>query len=285
MFTPLQIASQFGNHEVVKRLLDSRNDFQFSVDVNAYGCTFYSEAKTALHYACRYNNPLTVRALLQHPNIEVNKVDGNNFTPLQTACQKQCLDKEIIMELLKHPDIHLTEKDSDGRIPLHHACQKIKEDNDIIKLLIGHQEQKHRMIQLNTTDNKLQTPLHVACALNKGIIVVYLLEHANVIDINVKDKFVQTPLCIACSTPFMNSETVCIINTLLEQRSVLIHKKNNDGKLPLEFIQQRLDNLIWKNQVQKPYLMLILQLFDDYHMRQRCLMITICDFRKIMITA
>ena len=170
---------------------------------------------------------------------------------------------------MKHPEIHLTVKDSDGRIPLHHACQKIKEDNDIIKMLIGHQEQKHRMIQLNATDNKLQTPLHVACALNKDIAVVHLLEHANVIDINVKDGFGQTPLCIACSTPFMNSETVCIIYTLLEQLSVLIHKKNNDGKIPFEFIQQRLDNLILKNQVQKPYLIEILQLFDNYHMRQR----------------
>lgn len=141
--TPLHVACRKGHFEIVERLLDSKNNFRFSVNVNAID-KYY---KTALHYSCNAKVcerkcPLTVRILLQHPNIEVNKVNGYGSTPLHFACESKNnkTNTAIVMELLKHPDIQVAVKNNYGSIPLHAACShRFEETSDIIQMLIRHQ--------------------------------------------------------------------------------------------------------------------------------------------------
>lgn len=67
------MSCHLGKYDIVERLLDSRNTFQFSVDVNVISEDSYGQ--TALHFACSNKDcPLLVRKLLQHPNIDVNMV-------------------------------------------------------------------------------------------------------------------------------------------------------------------------------------------------------------------
>lgn len=134
--TPLHVACRRGHYEIVERLLDSKNNFRFYVNVNAID-KYY---KTALHYSCHAKEwerkcPLTVRILLQHPNIEVNKVDGYGSTPLHFACESENnkTQSAIVMELLKHPDIQAAVKNNYGSMPLHAACShRFEETTDII---------------------------------------------------------------------------------------------------------------------------------------------------------
>lgn len=202
--TPLQVACRFGHHEIVEILINSMNNFQSSVDVNILGKEY--SMKTALHFACERNCPLIVRALLKHPNIEVNKVDEYNSVPLATACCRNY--KSVIMDFLMHPDIQLTLQDNYGYIPLHIACVEIMKDTDIIQMLIGHQQQKHRISQLNIRDWHDRTALHIACHYTNHAAVVEILKHVTVIDINATDEDGRTALCNACSRSYINSKLV-----------------------------------------------------------------------------
>lgn len=268
--TPLQMACCLGHYEIVERLLDSNNHFKDSVDINTINKQFYY--RTALHFACEEKCPLTVRALLQHPNVEVNKVDDLQFTPLHIACRnKKSNAKAIVMELLNHPDIQFIAKDIDGHIPLHHACCSNKmEDTDIIQMLLCHQQQKYQIVQLNaTTDYEHITPLHVACSRNNCAAVVKLLEHnTNIININATDRLGNTPLHTACTDCHIaNSRTVNIIKTLLEHPFIMIHKKNKNGETPYDISKRRLKFLRFLDM--KPCVIEILQLLVDFQMRQR----------------
>lgn len=84
--TALSDASQESEADVVKLLLEH------GADVNAAS---RSRGVTALMRAARWARPTTIRALLAHPDIDVNKKDASNKTALDWAKGKE------IKELLK----------------------------------------------------------------------------------------------------------------------------------------------------------------------------------------
>lgn len=127
--TILYTACHFGHYKIVERLLanDSRNtklnnknlfvrsynyflchnnnNIKFPIiDIDVNAINYDSYERTALNYACELNNhSLTVRALLQHPNIEVNQVDRFGSASLHIACNYN--RKLNVIKLLKHPNI------------------------------------------------------------------------------------------------------------------------------------------------------------------------------------
>lgn len=206
-----------------------------------------------------------MRRLLQHPNIDVNKADENNFTPLHRSCFNR-RDKNLI-ELLKHPNIQVTAKETiQGRLPLHIACN---EDNiDIVQMLLSHQQEQYKSVQLIATNYYKESPLHIACYCNRsGAVVKLLLENSVIIDINASDKSGSTPLHAACSKLYIEKGTVNIVRALLEQPSIMIFKKNKDGETPLDITKRRFDDPRYKDTKELYHEMI--QLFENYCMKRR----------------
>lgn len=162
----------------------------------------------------------------ENSHIEVNQPIEIYSTPLHTACIFN--DHATIFELLKHPDIQIAATDKNGSIPLHNVGEYMWENKaaeSSIQMLISHQQQKHRVLQLNATNNERQTALHVACLNHHCDAVMELLKYVTVIDINATDRFGKTPLYTACSTYYINTDSVSIVKNLLDQPSIMIHKK------------------------------------------------------------
>lgn len=89
-------------------------------NVNAYN----EDGQTALHVACRYNNPRLVDLLFSHPQLDVNFPDHDLQTPLHIAI---CHDAYSLVErLLSMPGIEVDSKDSSGRTPLWCAADRMK---------------------------------------------------------------------------------------------------------------------------------------------------------------
>lgn len=280
--TTLHVACYKGHHEIVNRLLEINNRFEVPINVNAIS---YIGDATPLYLACEQNCPLTVRALLQHPNIAINKSNFYGITPLHIACCRN--RKEIVMELLKHPTIQVTVKHkSSGNIPLLEACRTNKDSTDIIQLLLDHQQQKFQNLQLNATNHSNKTPLHFACLHGNITAVIQLLsDHATMIDINATDRYGNTPLHDACSSSFylqeemsltkeyhFNKEKICIIKNLLKEPSIRIYKKNKKNETPIDMCKHKprsTASYTLNISLQKQFHEGIIQLFEDYYMEQR----------------
>lgn len=196
-WTPLHMACTKSHYEIINKLLDPTNNFKYPIDINS---SSRRDHKTPLIFACGsdyFYSPLSVRRLLQHPNIDVNKAGEYKFTPLHIACFNRRIDAMI--ELLKHPNIQVTAKETMyGRLPLHIACN---EDNiDIVQMLLSHQQEQFKSEQLIATNYYKESPLHIACSCNRsGAVVKLLLENSDILDINASDKSGDTPLHAACS--------------------------------------------------------------------------------------
>lgn len=277
--TILHVACRRGHYKIVERLLDIHNNYKYTVNVNTNSDSMYQE-KTALHYACERKCILTVRILLQHPNIDVNKVDRTGSPPLYYSCaiDRNTISKPIIMELLKHPDIKVTLKNKDGSIPLHHACQNlIKDTHGIIQMLICHQEHKHRIEQLNVKNYFYPSMLYCACSHDNWDAVLEILKYETDIDINVMDRAGITPLYIVCANKYINRKIVNIIKLFLEKSSLLINKTNRyDGYTSYDMMQNRLK--YHEHEHDRQYYIEILQLFEELYMKLRW--IKYCYFMK-----
>lgn len=282
--TLLHMACIKGHHKIIRKLFleSSNNNFKYPIDVNLI---FYFNGQTPLHYVCSKDDPITVCTLLQHPYIEVDKGDDDKSAPLHVACLFN--RKANVIELLKHTNIQVIARDKFHYIPLHIACHRRNDDTDIIQILLGYQQQQFRNVQLNAINNRNQTPFLLACLFCNSVAVVHLLlEHAAIIDINATDNVGNTALHYACSSYdynlfdkeirsncseyHFNDDRICIIKKLLEQPSIMIYKKNNNGQTPFDMCQQNgpQDDSM-KKQYKKQLRKQNIQLFEDYHIQRR----------------
>jgi ankyrin repeat protein len=155
--TALFIASKKNYSKYIKLLL------RFSeINVNI---AEEKQGFTPLWNTCRYNNIDSLKILLNHPEIDINKTTNNNISPLHIACSignTECvkllinikgidvnkIDKrgitalgaacwcghtECVKLLLKHPDIDINIKDNDNMTPL--MCAQRNNREEIIKIL------------------------------------------------------------------------------------------------------------------------------------------------------
>ena len=131
-----------------------------------------------LHIACRWESIDIVRNLITTERCDLNFRNGDLNTPLHIACYQKAL--QIIRLLLEgRCNISIPNKEGviaqniplseDGDCLLHIACQWA--DMDIVSYLISDQK-----CNLNITNNKWNTPLHIACFKQSLTIIKLLLE-------------------------------------------------------------------------------------------------------------
>jgi ankyrin repeat protein len=161
--TPLIIAIEKNNKDIVKILLENNVDVEKVVD-----------GDTPLIYAIKNNNKDIVELLLGK-NANVNKLDRFGNTPLIIAIEN---NYEDIVKLLLEKDANVNKPDSSGYTPLMNAI-KHKRDEKIIDLLLKY-DYITLMIAIENNNKD-----YVNLLLNKGA------------DVNKKDISDNTPLMIA----------------------------------------------------------------------------------------
>ena len=140
--TPLHIASQYGNQEIVQLLIINHADINY---VN-------SEGWTPLHIASQYNNERVIKLLIDR-NADVNLTTYEDWTPLHIATYYNNI-KTVKKLLEKHPD--LNKKTEDGLTALDIAFNT--RNKEIYYLLLDHisklDEEKKQMIESMHIENK-----------------------------------------------------------------------------------------------------------------------------------
>merc|ERR1719319_1356201 len=101
------MAAVLNEHEGVVELLLQRR----GLEVNARS----NEQETALHYACRRNNPTVVTKLLEHTGLDCNLRDDEGNSPLMLAVTESSQNVETVRQLVADERVDLDIRDSDGR--------------------------------------------------------------------------------------------------------------------------------------------------------------------------
>ncbi|GIK02978.1 hypothetical protein Aspvir_007043 [Aspergillus viridinutans] len=156
-------AAKHGTEEVVRYLL-SLNKTPINYQDH--------EGMSALYFAVNGGDLGTVRALLQHPDIDVNlktSRDCNYKTPLHCAVSTQRVDLEIMKALLSRPDINVNPRDFFGRTPL--ASAAYNGQAELVKLLLLRHD-----VDLFPLDIYGDTPLLLAAQKGKIHVVNMLLK-------------------------------------------------------------------------------------------------------------
>ena len=165
--TPLHIAVKRGDHRAIQLLLEK------GANVNAK--EFFGT--TPLHIAAKRDNLQAIQLLLDN-GANVNDKNSYNQTPL-----------EIAFEWGNHQAIQLLLKNDDQNI--HNALNTafLSRDCDSLKLLL------EKKANVNITDIRIETPLHIAVRRDDRTVIQWLLEKGA--NVNAKNSRGQTPHDIA----------------------------------------------------------------------------------------
>ncbi|KAK0439021.1 ankyrin repeat-containing domain protein, partial [Desarmillaria tabescens] len=174
-WTPLIAAVFKGHEEIIKKLLESGGMKALNKLSNS---PYWSRAVTALSVAVQHNNTGVVKLLLSQPNIDTS-IRFNN-TPLIDAMLFN--HDEIVRVLLEwgKDDPNALVTWDDGRNALH-VTVGCDYTGNILWILLNSDQ-----MDVNKTDLKGQTALHIATYLNNLEFVEVLLKHKD-IDIMIKD--------------------------------------------------------------------------------------------------
>jgi ankyrin repeat protein len=134
------------NIEIIQQILDYS-----SIDVNAS-----SHGMTPLLKAIGWEKTEVVELLLQHPNIDPNKEDNRQRSPLIWSCSLHMPD-EITQLLLNHPLIDPNKTTKGNISPLIFATNNHFEEK--VTMLL-----KHPLIDPNIQDHNSHTALIYACS-------------------------------------------------------------------------------------------------------------------------
>ena len=210
--TPLYVASQNGDLECVKLIIETSVDLNMTNESN----------RTALHIACINGHKGIVEYLLTHAkcNPEVRDINGN--TPLYVASQKGDLEcVKLIIETSVDPDM----TNESNRTALHIAC--INGHKGIVEYLLTHAKCNPKV-----RDIKGNTPLHLACSNGHLETVKSVIETSTVrINLDVINNNKQTALHVAC----MNAHKE-IVAYLTSCPGCNPNIKDNHGNTPLHIV-------------------------------------------------
>ncbi|KAF7691391.1 hypothetical protein HF521_011688 [Silurus meridionalis] len=194
-FTPLHLAAQSGQTDVVRLLLSRSSSLLHQQD---------HLDRTCLHLASAQGHVETVRVLLCH-GAEVNHTDKFGYTPLHFAAQR---GHENVVRLLLSSTGVLDEAKTNPECftPLHLAAQSGQ--TDVVRLLLS----RSRSL-LHQQDHLDRTCLHLASAQGHVETVRVLLCHSA--EVNHTDKFGYTPLHFAAQRGHENEGHVATVRVLL----------------------------------------------------------------------
>ena len=206
--TPLHIACKHNDLAIATLLLEHQY-----CDPNCLNM----DSDSALHIVCHCGWIDGVEVLLKHPKCDPNYCNRSGHTSLHLACLGS--HTEIVQLLCNIPrcDVNLQSwKTHDS--PLHIASLKL----DIIQVLT-----QNPMLDINTTNNEGNTPLHLACLFTQPNVVQFLLDKQSC-NPNVQNKVGNAPLHLAC----LNGNIV-ILRSLFSCQGINPYITNVLGKTPL----------------------------------------------------
>ena len=145
--TPLHVAAQVGDLELVKLLLAA------NADVNARA----NAGWTALHWAAYWSHREMAELLLRN-NANVNAKNSAGYTPLHWAAWR---DNNALAELLLAHKADVNAADHDRRTPLHYAV--FWSGTNVVQTLIAHHADLNAKATADVLpDGNAITPLDVA---------------------------------------------------------------------------------------------------------------------------
>jgi len=133
-------------------------NFDFNITSSEHGWTF-------LWTACRYGKTKSLKALLNHPKIDINKASNYDITPLHIACSMN--NTECVEILLSMPGLDVNKSDKEEISPLFAACWCGY--TECVKLLLNHPE-----INIYKSKNDGMSPLNAALRNNRSEIIELL---------------------------------------------------------------------------------------------------------------
>lgn len=227
-----------GNPPLVHRVVQENNVKMLSMLIEGdiinvpinINITF--DRETALTIATRLGFKDIVDILLQH-NADQNVTDVTT-RPIYIAASEGYGD---VLKLLNADNLDIIyDVDSEGLIPLFHAVSNGQLDAVRAILLRPdvHIQTTDSKIQVQKTNSKGQTALHVASALGYKNIVHVLLEHEA--DVSLRDYDNETPLSLACRGKHMSVVRVILNqwnlnNYISDERAVMRAVQDGDTEL------------------------------------------------------
>jgi len=246
--TVLHIACRRKQVKIVSMILEVNNSSVNTQD---------NEGCSALHIACSTQNiPIVVLLLLQ-PNIDINIQDIHGYTSLHRAT---FVKNVRIIELLLRNSVDIGLVDNNKNNVLHHCTT-----NKIMVMLLdslfnnvgidGKSTNKsisHAAKIINSQNDSLNTPLHIACQQNYSFRMVNTLlstmfklgkllhcfKNKFKIHVDHKNKYGDTAFHIACRQAciYSNDDNMVIIVEMLLQAGIDITLVNNYGHTALHIV-------------------------------------------------
>jgi ankyrin repeat protein len=227
-WTPLHIASYFGNLEIVGLLLDHGAD----PDANAEG----NNGAKPLHNVSygKYRSQedgVRVTQLLLDRGADVNARRNDHWTPLHCASYFGIV--EILRVLLDHgADPEANAEGYIGEKPLHKVSYgKYRSQEDglfVVQLLL------EGGADVNTRRHDGSTPLHVASHFGKVEIVQILIDHGA--EVNAMDGIGKTPLHNISQGKYESQEDGVHVAQVLLDHGADSNAKTRSGETPLALV-------------------------------------------------
>jgi len=173
----------------------------------------------ALQYLSKHNSD-AVRSFINTPIISSDNQTNNqtnNQTILHIASHRGF--SKLVNALIETCGANVNSQTSDGTTPLISAI--LADRPEVVDTLLRHGA------DMNMTNNRHESPLHIACSTGSPKMVAMLLAQPN-IRINAPDSGGDTPLLIACVG---NSSKV--VELLLADPNIQVNQANTNGITPL----------------------------------------------------
>ena len=220
-FTPFHFVCALGSFHSVKLFLD--NQKKRGIDVNVQDV----HGSTPLHFACRCNNILVVKQLLNHElNVTLRTVKNSHI--LHSAALNK--DPKVIQAVLESKQLMNIDKNVTGfhgRTVLHYAAENSHSHKPLAYLL---RNAKKFNLNVNQMDDYHGNIFHRACGFGIKETVKFVLQNAKKynIDLNLRNNQGSTPFHHACFYGKLQNVEILLKNS--KKHNINVFSINNSGK-------------------------------------------------------
>lgn len=162
--TVLHLACKNGNVEIIQKLINLKANVELHND----------DEGTPLHIACKSKSINIIKMLIK-TGANINTQNKFGQTPLYLTCVNSLgKDTVEVIKFLLDLNANVSLKDSNGNTILHRICESdyisLEYPKKIIQMLL-----KNNLNLINVSNNNQDTPLQIACKLQKNEIVDFLI--------------------------------------------------------------------------------------------------------------